>query len=384
MNRSLLRSAGFTIIELSLVLVVLGILAVVLVPMAQVLHQDTMNERDQSSLEVARDALLGYIRVNGGVPCASLDATGTPQQITPDYSLTPPAVCDPTVTLDLLGVRSTDARNMTFAYDVNETLTVKAIEDSGNSLCTALANIVNPPPSPPPPLPPVTPPPVVPQVCEPTNAAVGSTACTPDSSMAFVLVGRGSDRCLNLENTHGSVDPNDSNCNPAVAENRVFENPARIHDRDDHVESGSIVYSYYDDLVYTVSLFELAEAMGCPIGGGSGGGGFAWCADEERYVQINNGDASANKCIEIDDGVVTRQFKVLGGTTGGPGCLPDGYTLTMHNSNSCSASSEVFSDTVKDLDEIDPGNNDGRVDILCDSGGGGGGGGGGSSTCTYR
>jgi len=338
MSRTLRRSAGFTILELALVLIVVGILAAVFVPMAQVTHENTMNDRDQSSLEVARDALLGYIRVNEGIPC--VDAAGT--QIIPDYSVTPPVVCDPTATLDLLGVRSTDARNMGFAYDVNENLTLAGIAASGNSLCTALANIISPPPFPAPPTP------LDPQVCDSTNANTGSTACTPAHPMAFVLVGRGSDRCLNLENTHASA-TNNAVCTTAVADNRTFENPARIHHRT--TDAG-----YYEDLAYEVTPPELAEIMDCPVGGGGGGSTFAYCPSGEKLVQVENGNGGAMS-VKVN---ALRCFQTAAGTTGGPGCQPGATALQVYSGPNCN--SLQFAGTVASLDT----NSDGRTDIVCD------------------
>jgi prepilin-type N-terminal cleavage/methylation domain-containing protein len=333
MNSTFKRSAGFTIIELSLVLIVLGILAVVLVPMSQVVHEGTMNKRDQSSMEVAKNALMGYIRVNQGVPC--VDAGGN--QVSTG--------CDPTRTLDLLGVRTTDSRGRSYAYDVNDTLTLAEIAASGNSLCTALANIINPP------VPPASPP--DPSVCASSNANTGSSACTAANPMAFVLVGRGSDRCLNLENTHSSA-TNSAVCSTAVAANRTFENPVRIHSRtqDD---------GYFDDLVVTVTPSELAEAMGCPAGGG-GSGAFSYCLPGEKLAQVING---VNNAIGIS--ISGMCFTVDRGTTASLGCQTDGTAVGVYGNTSCSTL--LFSGTMGSLDA----NSDGRTDIVCNS-----------TTCTSR
>ena len=319
------HAAGFTIVEIALVLIILGILAVALMPMLQVVHDDAMREQDMASLESARNALLGYIRINEGAPC--VDAAGN--QVATG--------CDPTQTLDLLGVRSTDSRRMTFAYDVNDTLTLAEISASGNSLCAALANIIDPP------LPPATPP--EPTVCDSTNANTGNVACAGSNSMAFVLAGRGSDRCFNLENTHASA-INDAICPTAVAANRTFENPARRHSRtqDD---------GYYEDLVLNITPFELAEAMECPPGGGSGSG-FSYCLAGEKLVQVING---VNNAMGID--LNGACYTVDRGTSAALGCLPDATPLEVHGNTSCSSLS--FSGTVASLDT----NSDGRTDVVC-------------------
>ena len=332
MTRIFRHAAGFTIIELALVLVVLGILAVALVPMAQVVHEDAMREQDLASLKTAKNALLGYIRVHQGIPC--VDAAGT--QVS--------SGCDPTETLDLLGVRTSDSRRMSFAYDVNDTLTLADIAASGNSLCTALADIIDPP------FPTGTP--LEPSVCESTNANVGSTACTAANPMAFVLAGRGNDRCFNLENTHASA-TNDTVCPVGAADNRVFENPSRLHSRtqDD---------GYYEDLVLTVTPSELAEAMGCPVGGS--GGGFSYCLGGEKLVQVING---VNNAMGIN--LNGECYTVDRGTSAALGCLTESTSLQVHGNTSCS--SLQLSATVGSLDT----NSDGRTDVVCTS-----------SSCTSR
>lgn len=332
MNFKARFDAGFTMIELSLVLIVLGILAVTLAPMIQVIHDDTMREQDLASLDSARNALMGYVRINEGLPC--VDATDNPVD----------TGCDPTRTLDLLGVRTDDSRRMGFAYDVSSTLTDADLTASGNTLCAALADIIDPPVT--------SPGPPEPFLCESTNANTGDTACAVGSPMAFVLVGRGSDRCLNLENTHASA-TNDAVCPTAVAADRTFENPSRIHSRtqDD---------GYYDDLVLTLTPYELAEAMGCPAGGS--GGGFSHCLSGETLVQVVNG---VNNAMGIDLGGAC--YTVDRGTSASLGCLPEATSLEVHGNTSCS--SLQLSASVGSLDS----NSDGRIDVVCTS-----------SNCTAR
>jgi prepilin-type N-terminal cleavage/methylation domain-containing protein len=334
MTTTLRRGAGFTIIEISLVLIVLGILAAAFLPMIQTTHDDVLRKQDMASMEAVRDALMGYIRINEGIPC--VDAGGT--QVTTG--------CDPTETLDLLGLRTTDSRRMPFAYDVNDTLTVAEIAASGNSLCTALANIINPA------VPPATPP--DPTICDSDNANTGDVACTATHPMALVLVGRGSDRCLNLENTHANA-PNDGVCETAVLENRTFENPVRLSSRtqDD---------GYYEDLVYTITPNELAEAMECPAGGG-GGTNFAICGAGETLVQVSNGDNSA-----MSIGTGGSCYVISEGTTASMGCQLESTSITVYANQSCT--SNLFTNTLSGLDT----NNDGRADVVCDN----------ANVCTWR
>jgi type II secretory pathway pseudopilin PulG len=331
MIRTCNRKAGFTIIELSVILIVLGILASVFLPLTQASHEKALRESDMTILESAKNALIGYIRVNGGAPC--VDVAGNEVS----------TGCDPTRTLDLLGVRTTDSRGRTFAYDVNETLTVDGIGASGDAICTALANIINPP-APPAPLPPFDP-----QVCDSANANTGSTACAATHPMAFVLVGRGDDRCFNLENTNAGA-ANDGVCETAVAANRTFENPVRLHSR-------ALDDGYYEDLVYTLTPTELAEALRCPIGGGGGDDSF-YCNSGEKFVNVVNGTGNF---ISVDIGGASCYLSWKGSTSGA-GCQPETETVSVHTNAACSGTAEIGP---LDLAALDT-NDDGRVDVLCD------------------
>ena len=323
MTPALQRTNGFAIIELALVLIVIGILAAVFVPMAQVSHEDAMRTRDMDSLESAKVAMLGYARANSGLPCVN---TGGVQVSTN---------CDPTNSLDLLGVRTTDSRGRTFAYDVNDSLTFANTGGSWNLLCTALINIINAGSA------------QDPSVCATTNANTGDSSCTPSHSMAFVLVGRGNDRCLNLENSHANA-PNDAVCPEAVDNNRTFENPARLHSRT--TDDG-----YYEDLVLTFTPAELAEAMQCPPGGSNP---YSICEGEEVYLQVTNGD-NGQIGVALDDGACqtvgsygTRIFGCISGDT-------DVYLSSV--TGNCSETKYDRQYLAEDLDN----NGDGHADVFC-------------------
>lgn len=322
------QHAGFTIIELALVLIVVGIFASALIPLASDVHDNSLRETDDLRMTSARNALLGYIRLNQAAPCVAGGA-----QVANG--------CDPTETLNLLGVRTTDARGKSFVLDVNDDLTVAGLAASGNTICTALANIVSPPP------PPAPAPTLDPQVCDAANANTGNTACAVAQPMAFVLVGRGGDRCLNLENTHATA-ANDAACTTAVANNRTFENPARLRSRasDD---------AYYDDLILTVTPTELAEALDCPAGGG-GGSAYSICPAGEVLAQVSNGDNSA-----MSIGVGGSCFVISEGTTASMGCQPEATSITVYANQSCT--STIVTNTLDALDT----NNDNRADIVCDN-----------------
>jgi prepilin-type N-terminal cleavage/methylation domain-containing protein len=72
-RRSRQRSAGFSLIELALVLVVAGLLAGGLLPTLAMQREMRQREETQHHLEQARDALLGFVALHGRLPCADTD-----------------------------------------------------------------------------------------------------------------------------------------------------------------------------------------------------------------------------------------------------------------------------------------------------------------------
>ena len=77
------RNAGFSLIELSIVLVIMGVLIGAVIRPVVAEYEDKILEETQRALDDARDALMGYAAANGYLPCPAdaasngLEAKGT-------------------------------------------------------------------------------------------------------------------------------------------------------------------------------------------------------------------------------------------------------------------------------------------------------------------
>lgn len=115
------QSAGFTLVEMAVVLVIIGLLlGGLLVPLSTQMENDRRKET-QAGLEAIREALIGYAVLNGQLPCPDSNNDGLPG----------PAVCSGNANqrnigglpYGLLGVARTDAWGNPWIYAVNSAYT---------------------------------------------------------------------------------------------------------------------------------------------------------------------------------------------------------------------------------------------------------------------
>lgn len=62
------RLTGFTMVEMTIVLIMIGILTAALAPLLLRQHTNTMEEKDRVALEEAKVAIISYAMTSGGVP----------------------------------------------------------------------------------------------------------------------------------------------------------------------------------------------------------------------------------------------------------------------------------------------------------------------------
>ena len=73
MNR---RMKGFTLVELSVVLLALGIILPAAVMLWQFAERQRVTAVQMTSQQQARDALVGFLHANYRLPCPAADANG--------------------------------------------------------------------------------------------------------------------------------------------------------------------------------------------------------------------------------------------------------------------------------------------------------------------
>lgn len=137
LNPAYNRGAGFTLVEMAVVLVILGLLlGGLLIPLSTQMENDRRKET-QATLEAIREALIGYAVINDSLPCPDTNGDGQPG----------PGACNGGANqrntgglpYGLLGVAPTDAWGRPWIYAVNGAYTgtftlgtPASINDGGN------------------------------------------------------------------------------------------------------------------------------------------------------------------------------------------------------------------------------------------------------------
>ena len=210
-----MKRKGFTLIEVAIVLVILGLIIGLGIPMLRMLVKQNKLTQDRTLVKEAKEALIGYAFAHGGFP-APVNKNG--------YRTLPASK---------LGVPSRDAEGQSIIYDVNDTLTDDA---TGGNLTTFCNNVKS-------------------AISSNQKPQIQYSDGTK-KSVAFVVISRGSNYKLD-----------DLNNNAAKSTGGT-----RIYDSDDHPYSKD-----YDDIVVSYSLEELnkwcLQNSGGSSGGVSGGGG---------------------------------------------------------------------------------------------------------------
>jgi prepilin-type N-terminal cleavage/methylation domain-containing protein len=92
MRRRVSRRAGFSLVEMAVVVAILGLLLITAMYTLSAQQQQRAREETQRRLEQAREAILGYAIANGRLPCPANGATGVQSetsagsgQCTPSY-----------------------------------------------------------------------------------------------------------------------------------------------------------------------------------------------------------------------------------------------------------------------------------------------------------
>lgn len=241
------RQAGFTLLEIAFVLLVVGIVASMLVPSVAGVHHKQMIEEDRKILRDLKDVLIGQFLATGRLPACVTSA-----------SATPPGSCDTASSIGGLGIRTTDSRNNSIRYDV---WNVDDLADPTNTdltstdlatICGALNAAINLPATAP----------AGPSICSSAPdydvQATWGTYCPATNPVvnrvAFVLVGTGGNRPGQSNETPLSSGFAPGNRN--IGADRVFENPGRRHNQ----------RFYYDDLMEVVTFQQLRTAINnvCP------------------------------------------------------------------------------------------------------------------------
>jgi len=317
---------GFTMIEMAIVLIMIGILTASLAPLLSRQHTNSLETADHQALLDAQTAIINYAISFGGIPnptnSGATSGVNTGQM----------------TAVSAFGVNNWGAFGSTtpFQMDVNNALastsvliaagqTISSVGGDRVTFCQAVNQAMSSSAA-------------SPQVCSDyttDHSAAGSCTAAGTVPVAFVLYSTGNDRKGNQLNATGS---------------RVYENDKR------GINNSNDTTSHYDDQVMSYPLSALArdcrekmgvaaEVMACNAG--------------YKYVgSLNNGTAASGVSYNFDSGPSSS--------------VPANFTWY---DNACHASSTTLyvnvtgvASSVGKLSTLDA-NGDGRVDIFINSAG---------------
>jgi type II secretory pathway pseudopilin PulG len=351
------RMRGFTIFEMVIVIIMVGLLTAGLSPLVVSSHTRSMENDERAALRTAKEALIAYALTNGGLPPhwapAATDALlpTLPGAWAPatHYSFFPTDAVLAADNRPATGVAGFGSYRKAFWYDPRHELradygavglpvttgyvalnTSPTPQKFCSNVRTALAS-----------LPPFTT--SLPQVCRLPQVGEETTACPGGaaavSPVAFVLASFGNDRQPNK--AHASLD--------LTAPVRQYENPARAtnHSAGSGVGVGD---TKYDDMVFSVSLSELAQECEKTVEA-------SVCPGSEKFLSLINAD---NTSIRYKLGAAGACTELSSKTSVALSCVdPATANLALFNNATC-----VGGGTAVSLTDT---NTDGRVDVLATS-----------------
>ena len=218
--KTLSRQSGFSFIELSIAMIVIGTLLVVTMPYLKISSTDAKRKNARSDLTSALNALKGYAVARGAFPDFPDDGGGADIV----YQL-------PTAKL---GLQTQSHYQDIIYYDVNTALQFpdevdEAAGQTAAAFCTAVMAEISKVETA------ITTDDPEPRVCNATTSCAPATIAD-QTSIALVLISRAKNAVLDLNN--GDAD-------------RVYESSARG-------ESDT-----YDDVMKSMTLYETADFFGC-------------------------------------------------------------------------------------------------------------------------